>query len=174
MHDVPRENVRLRPLADADRAWAADLWRERWGGTTMVTRGTTHHVGDLLGFVAAIGTTEGEALVGLVTYRIDGNACEIVSLDSLREGQGIGSALIAAVVEAATAAGATRLWLVTTNDNLAALRFYQKRGFALAALRRGAVTEARRLKPTIPLIGLDGIPLRDEIELELPLGRDGT
>jgi GNAT superfamily N-acetyltransferase len=104
-----------------------------------------------------------------VTYHIEGDACEIVSLDSLVEGIGIGAALIEAVKDAALAAGCTRLWLITTNDNLHALRLYQKRGFVLAALHRNALEVSRRLKPQIPLVGLDGIPLRDEIELEMRL-----
>jgi ribosomal protein S18 acetylase RimI-like enzyme len=61
---------------------------------------------------------------------------------------------------------------VTTNDNVDALRFYQRRGFRLAALRAGAVEDARaRLKPEIPWTGADGIELRDELELEkVPAG----
>jgi ribosomal protein S18 acetylase RimI-like enzyme len=81
----------------------------------------------------------------------------------------VGSALIAAVRAAAQAAGCRRLWLVTTNDNTRALRFYQKRGFRLAALYPNAMERYRRLKPQIPELGLDGIPLRDEIELEMTL-----
>jgi ribosomal protein S18 acetylase RimI-like enzyme len=95
--------------------------------------------------------------------------CEIISLDSLVQGTGIGSALTDAVQQRAKAAGCQRLWLITTNDNLNALGFYQKRGFHLAALHRNALDVSRRLKPQIPLIGLDGIPLRDEIELEILL-----
>jgi GNAT superfamily N-acetyltransferase len=101
-------------------------------------------------------------------YSIDGGACEIVTIDSLIE-RGIGTALVEAVTDAARAAGCGRLWLVTTNDNLPALRFYQKRRFALVAVHREAVAEARKLKPEIPLVGLDGIPIRDELELELEL-----
>ncbi len=54
---------------------------------------------------------------------------------------------------------------MTSNDNLRALRFYQRRGFRLKELRPGAVDEARRLKPQIPLGGAEGIPMREEIEL---------
>ncbi len=50
-----------------------------------------------------------------------------------------------------------------------ALRFYQKRGFVLVAIHRDALDISRKLKPEIPLIGNDGIPLRDEIELEMIL-----
>ena len=49
------------------------------------------------------------------------------------------------------------------------MRFYQKRGFVLVAVHRNALAESRRLKPEIPLIGIDDIPLRDEIELEMEL-----
>jgi hypothetical protein len=34
------------------------------------------------------------------------------------------------------------------------------------------VDEARRLKPSIPLVGDHGIPVHDELELELPLASD--
>jgi len=93
-----------------------------------------------------------------------------VTIDSLVEGQGVGTALIAAVAEAARASGCLRLWLVTTNDNVDALRFYQKRGFRLAALYPDAIAESRKLKPKIPPIGAHGIPIRDEIELVMRLG----
>ena len=110
-----------------------------------------------------------EDWTGVVAYIIKGDQCEIVSLDSLEEGRGIGSALISAVVKEAQSRSCRRLFLSTTNDNLHALHFYQKRGFELAALRRGAVNESRKIKPGIPLFGADGIPLRDEIELEMSL-----
>jgi DNA-3-methyladenine glycosylase I len=93
----------------------------------------------------------------------------LVTLDALQEGRGVGSALLTAVVEQAGREGCRRLWLVTTNDNLAALRFYQRRGLRIVVVRRCAVDEARRVKPSIPLTGHDGIPIHDEVELELPL-----
>jgi GNAT superfamily N-acetyltransferase len=103
---------------------------------------------------------------GLITYHLDSAECEIVTLDSLKEGYGIGSALIEAVKREALNAGCARLWLITTNDNTPALRFYQKRGFAIKAVYPNALENSRRLKPEIPEIGIDGIPIRDEIELE--------
>lgn len=106
---------------------------------------------------------------GVVTYRIRNSDCEIVSLDSLDNGRGIGAALLRAVVDEARARGCARLVLTTTNDNLRALGFYQKRGFTLVKVRPGAVDEARKVKPAIPEIGEDGIPLRDEIDLEMKL-----
>ena len=70
--------------------------------------------------------------------------------------------------------GSTRLWLITTNDNVDALRFYQRRGFRLVAIDRDAVERSRAtLKPGIPRTGLHGIPIRDELTLERPIARDG-
>ncbi len=155
----------VRTLAAADRAWAADLLRERWGEERVVSRGRVHLATELPGLVAV----DGERPVGLATYRLEGDSCELVTIDSLAEGRGVGGALLEAVCAEARRAGCRRLWLITTNDNLHALRFYQRRGFRLAALHRGAVDEARRLKPVIPEVGLDGIPIRDELELEREL-----
>lgn len=155
----------IKPLGEVDRSWVRAFVTEHWGAPAVISRGQVHYPERLPGFYALV---DG-ARAGLVTYHISGAACEIVSLDSLQAGIGLGSALVGAVRAAAAAAGCTRLWLITTNDNLHALRFYQKRGFELVAVHRGAVQESRRLKPQIPLIGLDGIPLRDEIELEMNL-----
>lgn len=157
--------IQVRPLGSADRPWANDLLTERWGSTRMVTRGVVHDLTQLPGLVA----WHNEQRAGLLLYHPAGAAWEIVSLDSTLAGQGVGTALLDAVRQQARTAGCRRLWLITTNDNLPALRFYQKRGFRLVAVYPDAVTEARRLKPEIPLIGLEGIPLRDELELEIVL-----
>jgi GNAT superfamily N-acetyltransferase len=159
--------MEIRPIASTDRSWLERFVRERWGAPIVVSRGRVHRPAELEGFLAL----EGGERVGLLTYEVRGSSCELVTIDSVAEGAGIGSALIAAARDAALAAGWTRVWLVTTNDNLRALRFYQRRGFALVALHRGAVDEARRLKPEIPSVGMHGIPLRDELELELELTR---
>jgi GNAT superfamily N-acetyltransferase len=155
----------IRPKTEADVPAIRALLAARWHGPRIVTRGRVHQADAL----PALTAESAGQLVGLATYRIDADACELVSLDSLVEGRGIGAALLAAVADAARAAGCRRLWLITTNDNLAALRFYQRRGLVLVALHRNALDESRRLKPEIPLIGNDGIPLRDEIELLLEL-----
>ena len=106
-------------------------------------------------------------LDGVLTYVIDGEDCEILTLHAEPRHTGAGTALIEAVERLAAEAGCTRLWLITTNDNVDALRFYQRRGFRLTAVHAGAVDLARaRLKPHIPELGDHGIPLRDELELE--------
>lgn len=116
----------------------------------------------------------GGAPVGLVTFHIAGDGCEIVSLDSPREGVGVGSAPIAAVRDVAAEAGPTRLRLVATNDNRAALRFYQERDMRLTAGQHGAATATRQRTRSIPVTGFDGMPLRDEIDREHSLGGGST
>jgi ribosomal protein S18 acetylase RimI-like enzyme len=157
--------VEIRPLKKSDRAWVKELISDHWGAEFVVTRGRIHVVPKLPGFVAV---KDGDR-VGLVTYHKEGEECELVTLDSLAEGIGVGSALVDAVKRAATAGRCTRLWLITTNDNLHAIRFYQKRDFDLVAVHRYAVRRSRKIKPQIPKYGIDGIPLQDEIEMELLL-----
>ena len=158
-------DYRIRPV-DPDESRATAAWvAGRWGSEIVVVHGVIYHPAELPGFVAV----DGDQWLGLLTYHIDGDACEIVTLDSERSKQGIGTALIEAVKQAAQAAGCRRLWLITTNDNTAALRFYQRRGFTLAAIHCDAVSRSRQVKPEIPFIGNDGIPIRDEIELEMKL-----
>jgi N-acetylglutamate synthase-like GNAT family acetyltransferase len=156
----------IHPLTDRDGDKVVQFITEHWGSTIVVSRGIIHRPAKLPGFVAV---DEQGAWIGLITYHIQGNACEVVTLDSLQAGSGIGTVLIEAVKAAARRAGCKRLWLITTNDNLHALKFYQKRGFALVAVHCNAVEQSRKLKPQIPFIGNDGIPIRDEIELALQL-----
>ena len=158
----------IKELDDQYRAWAHNLLTERWGSHFVVSRGRVYEADRLPGFVAFIEAKP----KGLITYRIINEGCEVVTLDSLIGGIGIGTALLDAVKRVAEMRGCQRIWLITTNDNLPALKFYQKRGYRLAAVHRDALTRSRQLKPSIPEIGLDGIPLRDEIELELILTFD--
>jgi len=131
----------------------------------MITRGNIYHPEQLDGFVFE----DENEWVGLLTFFIKDDECEVTSLDSLRQGKGIGTLLIDKAIEEACAENCKRLFLITTNDNLHALGFYQKRGFEIVTVYRGAVNESRKIKPSIPRIGIDGIPLRDEIELEIKL-----
>jgi len=152
----------VRPLVASDRPWLTGFMTERWGAPVAAGGGRLHRLDDLPGFaaVSADGT-----VAGVVTYLIEADACEVVSIDSVSQGEGVGTALLEAACEAAAAAGCRSVRLITTNDNLDALRFYQRRGFALTELRPNAVNESRRLKPQIPLVGAHGIPIRDELVL---------
>ena len=112
----------------------------------------------------------GDRPIGLVTWLIapSGDAAEVraLAVDDSAQGRGVGRTLLAAAEVALREAGVRRAWLVTTNDNIAALALYQKAGWRLTALRAGAIDELRRtIKPSISAIGQDGIPLRDELEL---------
>jgi ribosomal protein S18 acetylase RimI-like enzyme len=155
--------VAVRPLREDERAWLAEHLELSWGGTTIVSRGRVHDAAQLPALVAQAG----EELLGLATFEMRHGACELVAIEAFRRRRGVGSALLAAVIAHARAGGCERLWLVTTNDNLEALRFYQRRDMRLVAVHPGAVEQARALKPAIPRIGEHGIPLRDELELEL-------
>jgi ribosomal protein S18 acetylase RimI-like enzyme len=129
------------------------------GGRWQARRGGLIDVLDLPGLVAEV---DGERN-GLLTYRLDGEGCEIAVLLAATRQSGIGTALLDALRKRV---GRQSIWVVTTNDNVDALRFYQRRGFRLRALRAGAVDDSRRrLKPQITPSGDYGIPLRDELEL---------
>jgi ribosomal protein S18 acetylase RimI-like enzyme len=155
----------LRRLTQDDLPRLRQFWIEHWGGEEMISRGNVYRPEQLEGFVVE----DGEEWIGLLTFVLKDEECEITSLDSLRERQGIGSKLIDQVTDEARRQGCKRLLLITTNDNLNALGFYQKRGFEIVAIHRGAVNESRKRKPSIPLVGYNNIPLRDEIELEIKL-----
>ncbi len=159
--------LQVRPLTTEDSAWVRQALINSWGDTLVVAHGKVYHPQTLPGFVAILK----ENRVGLLTYALEDESCEIVTLNSTKPGIGIGTLLIKAVTQAAREAGCRRLRLITTNDNLHALRFSQKRGFTLVAVHRNAVDAARMLSPRIPLIGNDQIPLHDEIELEMRLER---
>jgi ribosomal protein S18 acetylase RimI-like enzyme len=155
----------IRPIESRDREWALGVVRE-WGADYVVSRGRVIHAAELPGF-CAVGPN-GKRL-GLATYEIAGEECQLVTLHAFERFRGIGTSLLSAVRDAAAAADCRRLWLITTNDNLDALRFYQRRGLELVAVHRGLREVAQRLKPSIPLIGEFGIPILDEIELEIEL-----
>ena len=112
---------------------------------------------------------ENNIIIGLVTYIIFDEICKIVSLDSKKESIGIGTALLKEVEKSATKNNCKKIRLITTNDNLRALQFYQKRGYYITKIYPNAMEQVRKLKPNVPLIGENGIPLRDEIELEKDL-----
>jgi ribosomal protein S18 acetylase RimI-like enzyme len=142
----------VRPLEDEDRAWAAATVSNQWG-LPIVSISGLHSPAELPGFVA----TEADGRLGLLTYRTTDDDCEVVTLNSLRPNEGIGTALLRAVKQKADERG-LRLWLITTDDNSDALRFYENRGMTRRALHRDFVTVVRRHKP-------DSGGYRDAIEL---------
>jgi GNAT superfamily N-acetyltransferase len=151
--------IDVRPLREDERGWVLSTIRERWGSEIVVAHGVEYEPALLPGFVAE----DENGPIGLLTFVLDGDACEIVTIDAFDEGRGIGTALI----EAAKGLGARRLWLITTNDNDRAQRFYERRGFRLVAVHQGAVDRSRSAKPEIPLLGVGGVEIHDELEYEL-------
>lgn len=157
----------IRTLQPDDRDRVAQLIAAHWGAEIVVAHGMVYRPATLPGFIAC----NNSEWFGIVTYCIEGKACEVVTLNSFCPGVGVGTALTKAVQQAAIEANCERIWLITTNDNLDALRFYQKRGFRIVAVHPGAVDQSRQIKPEIPVLGKDDIPIKDEIELEMNLGK---
>ena len=153
--------IRIRPIDESDRPMLAWLVAGLWGSEVVAVHGTSLRPAELGGFIAE----RSGRVAGLLTYQLVGDMLEIVTLNAIDRRAGIGTLLIDAAVGQARRSGCREVRLTTTNDNVDALRFYQRRGFRLAELRPGAVDQARQQKPEIPRVGDYGIPLRDEIDL---------
>jgi ribosomal protein S18 acetylase RimI-like enzyme len=133
--------MEIRPLKEGDREWVSETISNEWG-LPIVSISGLHHPAELAGFVAV---ERGERL-GLITYRSTGDDCEVVTLNSLRPNTGAGTALLRVVKEAADDSG-LRLWLITTDENANAIRFYENRGMTRRALHRNFVKVVRQYKP---------------------------
>ena len=158
--------LRIDHISRKDRKEVQELLHNRRGDVQVVSRGNIHAADELPGLIARIVDAGKSKPVGLLTYHLSDKNCEIVTLDALIEEKGIGTALVGRLTEIARNSGWSRLWLITTNDNRRAQSFWARQGFRLAAIYPGAIEEARRLKPSIPLEGEGGIPITDELEYE--------
>ena len=161
-------SMQVTELTDDDRLWVKERTELLFGGDFVLSRSEVHDPHKLPGFIAK----EGRERIGLVTYCIVGDTCEVVSVDALCQFMGVGTMLLEKVERVARESGCTKLWTITTNDRLDAQRFFQKRGFVLSDIRLGSMTKIRLLKPNVPKVGDYGIPVRDELEFEkvlLPL-----
>lgn len=156
----------IRAVEEQDRDWVLDYINTQWGDDFIVVHEDVYYPHQLPGYIAK---TPKDQTVGLVTYQIHGSTCEIITLNSLIEKQGVGSRLIEAVLLEARKSGCSQLRLTTTNDNQRAIEFYQNRGFRLREVRKGAVDRSRELKPSIPLIASNGQSICDEWVFELEL-----
>lgn len=153
------EVIKITPIL---REKVKAFFEAHWGSPQMVISSGVYNCSDLDGF--AVLNKDGE-IIGLITYIVSGHECEIISLDSIDEGKGIGTLLVQEVEVLAKREGCVTLNLITTNDNLNALKFWQKRGFKLSQVLSNAVEKARKIKPSIPMIGYEGIPIRGELLL---------
>lgn len=158
-------NFKIRAIKDCDREWIRKFISKEWSSEKSVSRGKIYYPHNLPGFIAF----KNKKYLGLITYNIKKDSCEIITLNTIVKKKGIGSALVEKVKKVAKKSGCKRLWLITTNDNTDALRFWQKIGFFIKATYPNAMSFSRKLKPEIPEIGNYGIPIRDEIELELKI-----
>lgn len=155
----------IRPIREKDRDLLPSFLSSFWRSERMVAKGRLFYPAMQEGYLA---WRENE-MIGLATYEINGEEIELTLLDSRERTQGVGSRLVEEVIKKAKQANCRRLWLVTTNDNIRAIRFYQKRGFDLVKVHRNALEASRKLKPEIPFTGQDGIPIRHELEFEITL-----
>lgn len=152
----------INEIDKTNRQIVNDFIINHWYTLEMVVRGESIDLGNADGFFFM----QNEKISGLITYRYVDAYIEILSLDSMHEKQGIGTALLNRVIDKARKENISSIKLITTNDNMLALRFYQKRGFNMINLYCNAVDLAREKKPEIPLLGNDNIPIKHEIELE--------
>lgn len=157
--------VHYRKLESPDKNWVNEFIKENWGSNIVIVHDKQYEPSTLNGFYAEIENIK----VGLITYIIDNKDCEIVTLDSKKENVGIGSALINLVKEEALKNNCNKIWLITTNDNLKAISFYQKRGFYLTKVYPDTIKKYRLIKKEIPLTADNGIPIRDELQFEIIL-----
>ncbi|MDZ4227783.1 MAG: GNAT family N-acetyltransferase [Candidatus Levybacteria bacterium] len=155
------ENISIRRAEEKDKEWIKKAMTDAWN-SEMVVASKLFNTLTLPGFVAEF---NGQ-LTGIATYNIANGRLEIVSLNSTKEGKGIGTALVERAKELAKERGLKSVWLVTSNDNIDSLRFYQKRGFRITKVYPNAIDKARKIKPEVPVIGKYGIPLKDALELE--------
>lgn len=142
------------------------LFIREWHSDIMVSRGYAHYVDNL---EAVIALDKNKEILGILTYHQLNQEIEIVSLDSFNEGKGIGTKLLDFAIHYFKALEPKRIWLITSNDNCHAMRFYQKRCWKMVNIHINAIEGARKIKPEIPLIGYDGIPILHEIEFEYQL-----
>jgi len=157
--------MKVSLLSEDDRTWVKERTELLFGGEFVVSRNEVHDPHKLPGFIVTLGPER----LGVATYHIMDDVCELVTIDSLSQFSGVGTMLLEKVEETALALGCTKMWVITPNDNLDAHRFFQRRGFFLTNVRIGGMTKIRLLKPSIPRIGYYGIPVRDEFEYEKTL-----
>jgi ribosomal protein S18 acetylase RimI-like enzyme len=115
---------------------------------------------------------EGALIVGhaqLIETGLPGEL-ELKSLAVLaaRQGEGIGRNLVAATVVRGRELGGRRLIASTAAASTGTLRFYQRQGFRTCRIVQDAFGPSTGYRDGLLI---DGTPLRDQVFLELDLGR---
>ena len=154
--------VLVRARIKDDNDWITEVLLDNWASNIIVTRGISYQADLLSGFIVEL---EGKR-VGLLTFNISDDELEIITLNAIDEGKGVGTILLEEVEKLAKTKNCKRFWLITTNDNVDALRFYQKKGYEIKSVHRYAIDESRKIKPHLPFVGKFGIAIRDEIDME--------
>jgi len=155
-------------LRSARQDEVKEVWDDRWYGL-VVCLSAVYTPQDVEGLALV---DDQDEMVGLVTYRVDGPAGQIVTLDTIIRGRGFGRRLLEAVESKFHNRGLGRAWALMTNDNLRAAGLYLSRGYRLVRIHLDAIDRVREHKPRLPDRGYDGIPIRDLWEFEKlgPLG----
>lgn len=155
----------MRSVVSEDAKWIEEFMNKNWGGLPLVIRGKKYDPRNLEGFI--IENTQG--IAGFLFYEIQHQDCEIIGLEAFEKFKGIGTMMLNNLKEMAKNKNCRRIYLMTTNDNLDALRFYQGRGFFICNIHVDSVKISRKIKPSIGMVGDYGISVRDEIDLEFLL-----
>ena len=156
-------DITIRTSTSTDSSWLTQLMEKNWGGLPLVIRGKKYDPNNLDGIIVE----NQQSIAGFLFYEIKNDNCEIIVFEVFDRFKGTGTIMLENLKSIAKNNGCTRIYLMTTNDNLEALRFYQRRGFTIGKIHIDSVKHSRKIKPTIGLIGDYGIPVRDEIDLEL-------
>jgi ribosomal protein S18 acetylase RimI-like enzyme len=161
---IPLPPVIVREGTPADQEGAMALFRRDFGHTQIVAFG---EVAALESAPVLVATMKGE-LAGALAYRDRPDALQIVALatDPMWQRTGVGGHLVAEAEAAARTRGLGRVVLATTNDNLPALSFYQRRDYYITEVIPGAILQHLKGKNAV---GFGGIPIRDEIRLQKDL-----
>lgn len=153
---------RLEPV---DQEFIRKRWEETWG-LPVVSIDRSYLPEDVQGL--AWRDEWGEAL-GLVTWHIDGDHAELVTVDAYQQGRHIGGRLLAGAEAELRSHNVRTVSIITTNDNLRAVAFYVRHGYRIVRIELDGVERVRKIKPDVPLVGNEGLPLRDMFELKKDL-----
>ncbi len=158
-----KDMISIKPIGDVDRIWLPVWISQRWRTETLVFRGEKNIPAELPGFIALMHKMP----VGVITYRVKDNVCQIISLDTVVHGKGIGIALLEKVLEVMRNQNIHQIKMLTTNDNVKRMEFLEQNGFKKVKVFEDEVVKySRKVKPEIQPFGYENLPIRDEIEFQ--------